>query len=113
MTYEVIYLIAKPGFKLADKANVLGDVWRFPPESNNPHPAPFPVELAQRCIESTTARIILDPFMGSGTTGVAAQSAERDWVGIEISEDYCTMARERIWATNLVLPGLVVNALGV
>ena len=112
-TYEVIYLIAKPGFKLADKANVLGDVWRFPQESNNPHPAPFPVELAQRCIESTTARIILDPFMGSGTTGVAAQSAERDWIGIEISEDYCTTARERIWATNLVLPGLVVNALGV
>ena len=65
-TYEVIYLIAKPEFRLAPKANALGDIWSIPQESNNPHPAPFPVELAQRCINSTTGRIILDPFIGSG-----------------------------------------------
>ena len=95
-TYEVIYLIAKPDFKLAPKANAEGDVWRIPQESNNPHPAPFPVELAQRCIVSTTGRIILDPFMGSGTTAIAAEAARRDWIGIDISEDYCKVARERI-----------------
>ena len=51
-TYEVIYLIAKPDFRLAPKANARGDVWRIPQELRNPHPAPFPVELAQRCISS-------------------------------------------------------------
>ena len=95
-TYEVIYLIAKPDFKLAPKSNAQGDVWRISQESNNLHPAPFPVELAQRCIESTTAQIILDPFMGSGTTALAAQVAGRQWIGIEISEEYCKVARERV-----------------
>ena len=95
-TYEVIYLIAKPDFRLAPKANAQGDVWHIPQEANNPHPAPFPVELAQRCIESTDARIVLDPFIGSGTTAMAAEAARRDWIGIDISEDYCKVARERI-----------------
>ena len=99
-TYEVIYLIAKPDFKLAPKANAQGDVWRIPQEGNNPHPAPFPVELAQRCIESTGARIVLDPFIGSGTTAIAAVAARRDWIGLDISEDYCNVARERIRAAQ-------------
>jgi modification methylase len=44
-TYEVIYLIAKPDFRLAPKANAHGDIWEFAQEMNNPHPAPFPVHL--------------------------------------------------------------------
>ena len=99
-TYEVIYLIAKPGFKLAPKANAQGDVWTIPQESNNPHPAPFPQELAQKCVESTNARIILDPFLGSGTTAIAALKSGRRWIGIEISEEYCELARERINAID-------------
>lgn len=95
-TYEVIYLICKPGFKLAPKANAMGDVWQIPQESNNPHPAPFPVELAQRCIESTTAKVVLDPFLGSGSSAIAAEACRRDWVGMEISKDYCKLANERI-----------------
>ena len=95
-TYEVIYLIAKPEFRLADKANAVGDVWDIPQESNNPHPAPFPPELAQRCIGSTNGRTVLDPFMGSGTTGIAAEAEGRDWVGIEKSKDYCRLANERL-----------------
>lgn len=95
-TYEVLYLIAKPEFRLAPKANALGDVWRIPQEANNPHPAPFPVELAQRCVESTTAQVVLDPFIGSGTTAIAAALARRDWIGFEISSDYCRIARERV-----------------
>ncbi len=97
-TYEVIYLIAKPDFRLAPKANAQGDVWHIPQESKNPHPAPFPVELAQRCIQSTTAGIVLDPFLGSGTTAIAAQACDRDWIGIEISKEYCRTAHERISA---------------
>ena len=95
-TYEVIYLICKPDFKLAPKANALGDIWDIPQDLSNPHPASFPVELAQRCIQSTTAKVVLDPFFGSGSTAVAAEVLKRDWIGIDISEEYCNMARERI-----------------
>ena len=95
-TYEVIYLIAKPKFRLTPKANILGDVWRIHQESKNPHPAPFPVELAQRCIQSTTAETVLDPFLGSGTTAIAAEACGRKWIGLEISKDYCEGATERI-----------------
>ena len=95
-TYEVIYLIAKPNFRLAPKANAHGDVWSIPQESKNPHPAPFPVELAQRCVESTLANVILDPFIGSGTTAIAAEMGRRHWIGIDISEVYCNLARHRI-----------------
>ena len=55
-TYEVIYLIAKPNFKLAPKANTHGDVWEFTQEMKNGHPAPFPVQLIDRIISSTDAK---------------------------------------------------------
>ena len=95
-TYEVIYLIAKPEFKLTPKASGYGDVWEFGQELKNPHPAPFPVAMIERIILSTTANLILDPFMGSGTTAVAAQSLGRDFIGIDISPEYCKMADERL-----------------
>lgn len=94
--YEVIYLIAKKRFKLLPKANHVGDVWTFPPDTNNDHPAPFPLQLPMRCIESTNAARILDPFMGSGTTGVAARRLGRAFVGIEKSKTYFDKAAERI-----------------
>lgn len=95
-TYEVLYLICKPDFQLAPKANAQGDVWEIPQAEDNPHPAPFPVELAQRCIQSTTATPVLDPFMGSGTTANAAELCRREWIGIDISPGYCQLARTRI-----------------
>ena len=79
-TYEVIYLIAKKKFKLAPKANAYGDVWELPQEMNNPHPAPFPIELIDRIVTSTNAEVILDPFMGSGTTAIAAKKNKRDFI---------------------------------
>lgn len=95
-TYEVIYLICKPDFKLAPKANAYGDVWEFTQEMNNPHPAAYPVKLVDRIIKSTNAEIILDPFMGSGTTGVSAIKHNKKYIGIEISKDYCEDAEKRI-----------------
>lgn len=95
-TYEVIYLIAKPKFKLAQKANSYGDVWEFMQEMNNPHPAPFPTELIERIISSTNAKIILDPFMGSGTTAVVANKLGRYYIGIDIADEYCKMALSRL-----------------
>lgn len=99
-TYEVFYLITKPGFKLAPKANAVGDVWEFKQAQKNKHPAPFPVPLIERVIGSTTAKLILDPFMGSGTTGVAAKKLNRSYIGIDISPEYCKMAEERIRNTQ-------------
>lgn len=95
-TYEVIYLITKPSFKLAPKANAVGDVWEFAQELNNPHPAPFPVALIDRIVGSTKGQIVLDPFMGSGTTAVAAKIHNRDFIGIDISESYCELAKKRL-----------------
>ena len=94
--YEVIYLIAKPGFKLAPRANGAGCVWRINQEINNPHPAPFPVDLASRCIQAAGGGPVLDPFIGSGTTALAAEMSGVDWIGIEKSTEYARMARGRI-----------------
>ena len=95
-TYEVIYLIAKSNFKLVSKANALGDIWEISQEMKNGHPAPFPVKLIDRIISSTNAKIILDPFMGSGTTAISAINFNRNYIGIDISPDYCESAEKRI-----------------
>jgi site-specific DNA-methyltransferase (adenine-specific) len=111
-TYEVVYLICKKNFKLAPRANALGDVWQIPQETANPHPAPFPVELARRCIESTTADLVLDPFIGSGTTAIAAKLCKRKWIGFEISRKYCKLANQRIQTGRRTARSLAVSAIG-
>ena len=75
-------------------------LWTFPGESKKRigHPAPFPIELPRRCIKlfSYVGDTVLDPFMGSGTTLVAAHLNKRIGIGIEVDEYYCKLARERI-----------------
>lgn len=74
-----------------------GNVWRIARERVAGHPAPFPVALAGRCIEATLAPgPVLDPFCGSGSALVAAARAGRDGLGVELSERYCGLARERL-----------------
>jgi len=76
------------------------DVWEIPPESASRvgHPAPFPVELPERLIHLYTYRgdLVLDPFMGSGTTGVAAVRTERHFVGYDTDPEYVEKALDRI-----------------
>ena len=62
------------------------------------HPAPFPVELPRRCIELYTfaGDVVLDPFNGSGTTCVAAKQTGRSYVGVDLSSEYCQIAKERL-----------------
>jgi site-specific DNA-methyltransferase (adenine-specific) len=76
-------------------------VWGFPSESARKvgHPAPFPVELPYRLIQLYTFsnEIVLDPFMGSGQTAIAALKAGRHFMGYEISESYIQLAQSRIW----------------
>lgn len=100
-TYEVVYLIAKPDFRLAKGANSYGDVWEFKQESGNPHPAPFPVPFAKRIIAATTGKLVLDPFVGSGTTAVAAKQLRRDYIGIDVSQEYIDMANDRLDRTTV------------
>jgi site-specific DNA-methyltransferase (adenine-specific) len=75
------------------------DLWEIPPEmaTRVGHPAPFPVELPQRLIELYTYRddLVLDPFMGSGTTAVASIRTQRSYVGFDTDERYVTAAQER------------------
>jgi site-specific DNA-methyltransferase (adenine-specific) len=75
-------------------------VWTFSAEraSKVGHPAPFPVELPYRLIQLYTFEgdIVLDPFMGSGQTAIAAIMADRHYVGYEIDKNYTDLAEKRI-----------------
>jgi site-specific DNA-methyltransferase (adenine-specific) len=93
---EWIMVWAKKGWALASKeASAVGDVWRVRPEDDTAHPAPFPKGLPARAIEATTARTVLDPFMGSGSTLRAAKDANRRAIGIDVEERFCEMAAAR------------------
>jgi modification methylase len=95
-TYEYIFLICKKAYKVRQDACGIGDVWRISQERNSDHLCPFPPEIPRRCIASSLHnQIVLDPFCGSGTTCAVAKSLGCDYIGIDISEKYCQMARER------------------
>ena len=108
--HEYLLVFAKIDFSRPDKgiSTIERDefmaatlsVWEIPPESAKrvKHPAPFPVALARRVIELYSYKddVILDPFVGSGSTCVAAAQTERYYVGYDISEVYCEISRERI-----------------
>lgn len=95
-THEWIMLLAKPSFRLKSKGvSGLGDVWRMTPDRND-HPAPFPEALPGNALEATDAPVVLDSFMGSGTTGVACAKAGRCFVGIEKDPYWFDFSCERI-----------------
>ena len=75
-------------------------VWTFPaePAQKVGHPAPFPVELPYRLIQLYTfeGEVVLDPFMGSGQTAIAAIKTNRHYVGYDIEEEYIKLAEKRI-----------------
>ncbi|MBN1801640.1 MAG: site-specific DNA-methyltransferase [Candidatus Lokiarchaeota archaeon] len=75
-------------------------IWNFPAESAKKvgHPAPFPEELPRRLIHFYTYEgdVVLDPFMGSGTTAIAALKSRRHFIGFDNSLDYVNLARSRI-----------------
>jgi site-specific DNA-methyltransferase (adenine-specific) len=84
------------------QAVVPGDtVWEMNTESAVDHPAPFPVELPKRVIQLYTqpGDVVLDPFMGSGSTAIAAKLTGRHYVGYEVSAEYCQLAEKRVRET--------------
>ena len=73
-------------------------IWELPGASTKHHPAPFPLELAERLIRmfSFVGDTVLDPFMGTGTTNLAASLWGRNSIGFEIDPDYFKYARTRL-----------------
>ncbi len=75
-------------------------VWNFMGESRTRvgHPAPFPVELPRRCIKlfSFVGDIVLDPFLGSGSTLLACLQNNRKGIGVDIDKNYCELAKKRL-----------------
>ena len=76
------------------------DVWKFAPASAKRigHPAPFPVELPRRVIELLTYKgdVVLDPFMGAGSTAIAAVQTGRHYLGFDADPDYVALAERRL-----------------
>lgn len=112
-THEYILVFSKGDFKREKKKQNKQDsiskenfiewsksIWRFSAVSAKKigHPGPFPIELPKRLIEfySFENDIILDPFMGSGTSALAAIRLKRNFVGYEINKDYIELANRRI-----------------
>lgn len=80
-------------------------LWTFPPETKMKaigHPAMFPIELPKRLIKMNTyiGDTVFDPFMGSGTTGVACKLLNRNFIGTELDEEYFKIAKDRIKCLN-------------
>jgi site-specific DNA-methyltransferase (adenine-specific) len=80
------------------------DVWHIAPESATRigHPAPFPVELPRRLIELYTYKddVVLDPFIGSGTTAVACIETDRHFVGFDADPSYVELSLRRVAAAR-------------
>ena len=96
----MIYLIAKPDFVLAPGAHGQARVWRISQQVNTPHPATFPPELVNNCLDAIGMGPALDSFVGNGTTSVLAEQRGTDWLGMDISESYLDTAAKRISAAK-------------
>ena len=95
---ERILWFVKGSHKWNQAAVGYGTVWRIAPAQNKEHPVAYPLDVPRRCIEAATdtGDTALDPFMGSGTTGVACANLGRKFIGIEIEPKYFDIACERI-----------------
>lgn len=104
-TDERIFWLYKPldgnkiGEELKSRHALLTSIWKISPERKNLHPAPFPLILPVRAIFSVLdgkKGVVLDPYVGSGTTLVAAKLLDSNYIGIDISKRYIDMAKLRL-----------------
>jgi DNA modification methylase len=96
-SHEAIWGFGRPCF-WADDLNTLMSVWTIPPQLEEEHPCPYPLEIPMRLIASSCPPegVVLEPFSGIGTTLVAAKELKRAAIGIEIEEKYCEIAAKRL-----------------
>ena len=95
---RIYWLVKNPKTKLYNIDN-LSDVWRCVPthkRKETGHIAVMPEEIVMNILNNIDGDTVLDPFMGSGTTGVACKNLNRNFIGMELDEDYFNMAKERI-----------------
>lgn len=102
-SYELAALFCHQQFALKDRG--LPDIWKHPwsPQKPSGHPAEKPVELKRRIIRESGGGLVLDPFMGSGTSLVAAKAEGQRAIGIEIEERWCAVAAERLSQGRLAI----------
>lgn len=95
---RILWFVRGKAWKWNQDQVGLGTVWRISAAKNKDHPVAFPVEMPKRCILATTnpGDIVLDPYSGSASTGVAAVTNGRRYIGIEREEKYFNAACERI-----------------
>ncbi|MCP4167856.1 MAG: site-specific DNA-methyltransferase [Chloroflexi bacterium] len=113
--FEYLYIFWKPGITKIDRSRLSQEewsewgsraVWEIPSvRANNDHEAKFPLELPLRAIKLLTDpdEIILDCFMGSGTSAIAALKLQRQYIGIELEPKYIELAKNKVSATQLQL----------
>ena len=106
--YEYLYVIWKPGITTVKRSRLTKEewadwgsrgVWDIPSvRKNDDHPAKFPLQLAKRVIKLYTDKndVVLDPFLGSGTTVVAAKELNRHYIGIELIHKYFKLAQNNL-----------------
>jgi DNA modification methylase len=112
---EYVFVFKKPSGALIDKivrsygsldaenSKVIGEyersnVWKINPKTNSKHPAPYPIELTDKLIQyySFVGDTVIDPFFGSGTTGLSCKKLNRKCIGFEIHSEYIDMFRKSI-----------------
>lgn len=120
--FEYIYIFWKPGITKHDRERLTNDewknwgsrgVWTFPSvRANDDHEAKFPSELPTRIIKLLTdpGEVVLDCFLGSGTTAVAAVLEGRNFIGIELDEQYARLASEKIAQETGLFNKMIFNA---
>lgn len=120
--FEYIYIFWKPGITKYDRNRLSNDdwknwgsrgVWQFPSvRANDDHEAKFPVELPTRVIKllSDENEIVLDCFMGSGTTAIAAIRENRNYIGIELDPEYVKLSKINILKETGINPIVTFNA---
>lgn len=74
------------------------EVWNINPDKGSKHPAPFPKQLVENCILLTTESgdLVLDPFLGSGTTAIVSKKLGRNYIGIELDQEYINISQEEL-----------------
>jgi len=102
---EYIFVLSKHPVGKYYTKKYTHNVWKFPVDKGGRnHSAVFPLILPKLCLEHFTKEndLVLDPFMGSGTTGLACINMDRNYIGFEINEDYIDVANKRINNNNQI-----------
>ena len=107
--YEMIYIIAGKKWRIPEKylseMRKWGDVWHIKFETGNPHPAPFPLELAERMVKMIDG-VVLDPFAGSGTIGIAAERLGYSYYLNDKTKEYKDMFEKRLSSERSMRNGI-------